>query len=277
MTMTMTMTMLESSERFHWGDYLRAMRERYPELIMGPALERLDESLHIGIIQTWVHNEALVGSDPPDRFEPLAARKPGAARDVWTSSFDFSPAGMRRVAASCSYKGLIHLKPPSDLVLYANLMWELRPKTIIEFGALQGGSALWLADQLHAVDGSQVHSFELLDGCIHPSAAHPSLEFHRADLRDLATLDRSLFERLPHPWLVIDDAHENLRALIPFVCGFLEDGDYYVLEDVLAGASRERLDAVGRLCDGLMVDSRYTDAFGYNVTCAPNGWLRKVR
>ena len=67
-----SMTIAASSPRFHWSDYLRALRERYPELILGSALERLDDRLHIGIIQTWVHNEAVVGSDPPDRFEPSA-------------------------------------------------------------------------------------------------------------------------------------------------------------------------------------------------------------
>ncbi len=33
-----------------------------------------------------------------------------------------------------------------DLAIYARLMWELKPRTVIEVGTAKGGSALWLAD-----------------------------------------------------------------------------------------------------------------------------------
>jgi cephalosporin hydroxylase len=270
---------------FHGLSYLRSLREHYPELMDGPdgpdgaGVETVDERLHLGFVATWTRNAAIVGVDPEDRFVRLTERAFALRRDAWATSFDPGPGGLRRVAAACAYRGLIHLKPPSDLVLYSNLIWELQPRTILEFGALQGGSSLWFADQLTAcTGGGEVHSFELLDKCIHPSASHPRLQFHRVDLRDLATLDRALFERLPHPWLVVDDAHENLEKLIPFVGGFLQPGDYYVIEDALLRPTPEMIRKAVYVCDalGLVVDTRYTDAFGYNVTCAPNAWFKKA-
>ena len=40
------------------------------------------------------------------------------------------------------------LKDPLDLVIVQQLLWELKPRTVIEFGAYKGGSALWTADML---------------------------------------------------------------------------------------------------------------------------------
>src|SRR5690554_4437246 len=141
------------SERdvFLGNDYLRSMREHYPELLSEEGLQTIDKQLHIGILKWWTLFSHLVGVDSPDRFEEFRNRAFSMKRNVWKSiAFEESPDGFRRFAASSCYKGLINLTPPTDLVLYSNLIWELRPRTIIEFGAMQGGSSLWFADQLEA-------------------------------------------------------------------------------------------------------------------------------
>ena len=40
------------------------------------------------------------------------------------------------------------MKDPLDLAIVQQLLWELKPRTVIEFGAYKGGSALWAADML---------------------------------------------------------------------------------------------------------------------------------
>jgi cephalosporin hydroxylase len=259
--------------------YIKAIREHYPELMSETALQSIDEQLHIGFVRRWSHSENIVGVDPPSRFQTMDQRSFAMLRNAWSTSADGSAeSGLRRLGASSSHKGLIHLKPPYDLVLYSSLIWELRPATILEFGALQGGSGLWLADQIDICHlEAEVHSFELLDKCIHPSARHERLHFHRADLRDLNSLDDAWLSTLKHPWLVVDDAHENLAELMSLIGGMLQVGDYYVIEDVLLNPTPDVIVAWVQLCTklNLLVDSKYTDAFGYNVTCSPNGWLRK--
>ena len=91
-------------------------------------------------------------------------------------------------------------------------------------------------------------------------------------------LDERLFARFPHPWLVVDDAHVNYAELMPFVVDNMHAGDYFIAEDALAYPTADIIAAWVRLCDRLKlrVDSKYTDAFGYNVTCAPNAWFKKV-
>ena len=266
--------------------YIGAICEHYPALVNDGAIASIDRTLHIGIVQEWSRRANLLGVDSPDRFQSLAQRSFSTIHNAWASSYAdaASEISLRRLGASSSYKGLVLLKPPYDIVLYSNLIWELRPKTIIEFGALQGGSALWFADQLDAChqdvcnQDAEVHSFELLDKCIHPSASHRRLHFHHADLRYLNTLDEQSFARFRHPWLVVDDAHTNLAELVPFMADKMHVGDYLVVEDVMAYPTPDVIMAWVRLCDrlNLRVDSKYTDAFGYNVTCAPNAWLKKV-
>lgn len=178
--------------------------------------------------------------------------------------------------AGMHYKGLLNMKSPMDLALYSMLIWELKPAAVIEFGALQGGSALWLADQLDSQLGAGVvHSFDLNPTSISERARHPRLTFHRGDVRDFATLDAELLRGLPHPWLVIDDAHANVMNLLGWVGQFLRTGDYYVIEDVVAGLPADPLDRL--LADHqLLVDTFYCDNFGYNCTISPNGWLRRM-
>jgi len=264
---------------FKARDYVTALQKHYPELVRADNVAHSDSTFHIGFIKPFLDHADALGADARARFQPLGARSFCMNRNVWAETgarvLDFPRY------PSISYKGLLHVKPPEDLVLYSNLLWELQPKTIIEFGPLQGGSSLWFADQLQLVRGDgegEVHSFEYFIDCIHPDAAHPRLTFHRADLRDLGTLDRALFARLPHPWLVVDDAHENLEQLIPMLASFMKPGDYYVLEDGFAqAANAANIGKAAQLCDalGFMVDTKYADAFGYNVTTSPNGWWRK--
>ncbi len=258
-------------------DYILALEEHYPELVGGEALAKVDDELHIGIVAAWTRDRETVGVDAPNRFQQMGQRSWDQDRKAWAVSGGIH-SDLRYAGAFGSYKGLINLKPAIDLVLYSNLIWELQPRTILEFGSLQGGSALWFSDQLDSLCGhGEVHSFELCYKCIHPRASHPRLHFHEADLRDLGTLDKSLFERLPHPWLVIDDAHVNLLKLLPFVASFMVAGDYYVIEDVFLRPTAEVAAKASAGCEalGFLVDAKYADAFGYNATCSPNGWWVK--
>jgi cephalosporin hydroxylase len=268
---------LRSESCFFGKEYIAALQKHYPELVEGERRSTIDRELHLGFVDRWMRDFDAVGVDAPNRFQRITERPWAADQSAWAVSGGGN--NLRNVGAYGSYKGLINLKPAIDLVLYSNLIWELRPQTILEFGSLQGGSACWFADQLDALcGGGEVHSFELCYKCISHRAIHPRLAFHQADLRDLRTLDRNLFGRLPHPWLAVDDAHENLSNLVPFVAGFMKPGDYYVIEDAFMYPTASSIEGIVRGCEnmGFLVDSKYTDAFGINVTCSPNGWLVKA-
>ena len=69
---------------------------------------------------------------------------------------------IQRGTMSYTYKGVPTYKSPFDLALYQLLLWERKPRTLIEIGAKWGGSALWFADTLrsYGVD-YQIHSVDI--------------------------------------------------------------------------------------------------------------------
>lgn len=258
--------MTDPRSQYRFSDYSRALRENYQEFATD------SESLRY-IENVAASSEAL--QPRADRFVELAQRNFGFAMNAWSACRGTVPTG-----ATSGYKGLLRIKTPFDIVLYQNLVWELRPKTILEFGSLQGGSGLWLADLMDAfgIDGGQVHSFDLFGKCISPHAQHKRLFFHSANLYDLRSLDDRMLAQLPHPWLVIDDAHVNVLDLTLHMDQFVEVGDYYVLEDVGLSPTVQFVEGLQKICArGYAIDTDYADAYGYNVTSAPNGWLRKMR
>lgn len=243
-----------------------AAHKNYPNQMRPGGL--LDQDMFDGL------NEVLK-ADHSDRFAKPSDRR-------WMTSIYPWSADKRRTkigALAKTYRGLILLKTPFDLALYPRLIWELQPRTILELGSYQGGSGLWFADNMSVLceKPGEVHSFDLHTKCVHENARrHPLLTFHQVDLSDVTNFDQKLLMKLPHPWLVIDDAHVQIFSIFSYLNSFLAPGDYYVIEDNPAFPNREIIDGFELVeQSGFLVDTYYTDAFGINVTCAPNAWLRK--
>ena len=255
--------------RFLFRDYATAFKKHYPEVLAKHTPDGLAHETKTGTASLFHDDKLSFELASSDRFVHVRRRTFGAVENPLMQS-NRNPLG-----AAKSYKGLLCLKPAYDLVAYCTLIWELKPRTIIEFGSLQGGSALWFADQLELCGHGVVHSFEKFINCVSTEAKHPRLTFHEADLNDLSSLSVRLFKQLEHPWLVVDDAHSNVEGLFHWVDRQMECGDYYVIEDYLTMPSVEDIQFLLNLGDSYLVDTRYTDACGYNNTCAPNAWLRK--
>lgn len=249
------------------------------------------ENLHWAIVLN-----SVVTADASDRFAKPSARgwmsslHPKVFPTTWSmwasTPTDQDPLRIpvqtRRStklgALALTYKGLMQFKTPFDLALYTRLIWELQPRTILELGSLQGGSGLWFADQMSVLceKSGEVHSFDWRTKCIHENANHPLLTFHQIDLSDVAAFDENLLMKLPHPWLVIDDAHVQIFSIFSYLNRFLVSGDYYVFEDDPMNADKEIIDGLQMVeQSGFLIDTYYTDGFGSNLTCAPNAWLRK--
>jgi cephalosporin hydroxylase len=127
------------------------------------------------------------------------------------------------------WRGRPLMKNVFDFAIYPALIAELRPRTVLEVGSGLGASAAWFADHLAlcGVDG-RVHSVDL----VKPEANHPSVDFHQGDCADPERLFAAdLLRSAPHPWLVVEDAHHNVAAVLERFHAFLSGGDYLVVED----------------------------------------------
>jgi cephalosporin hydroxylase len=192
-----------------------------------------------------------------------------------------------------SYRGVPTHKSPFDLALYQSLLWDQKPRTLIEIGSKYGGSAIWFSDVLrtYGVD-YEVHSIDIT----RPNTCDvPRVTFYRGDGRNLsATLSDDLLARMPRPLLVIEDADhhpETTLAVLRFFDRWLQPGEYIVVEDgivddlfdqdrmeQLQGGPRSAIaEFLGeRGCD-YEIDAQLCDFFGPNVTWNVNGYLRRVR
>jgi cephalosporin hydroxylase len=163
------------------------------------------------------------------------------------------------------WRGTPLMKNVFDFAMYPALIAELRPRTIFEVGSGLGASAAWFADNLAlcAIEG-QVHSVDL----VVPATRHPGVEFHRGDCSEPQRLfGDALLRAAPHPWLVVEDAHHNVDAVLEYFHGYMYGGDYLVVED--SDVKREALRTfLGGHPGDYLVDTHFTDYFGRNATCA---------
>ena len=163
------------------------------------------------------------------------------------------------------WRGLPLFKTAFDFAIYPQLLQELRPRTIFEIGSGSGASALWLADLAQTFDlDAVVHSVDIRP----PAAEHPRVQFYRGDCREPATLfPAEVVAQAPRPWLAIEDAHQNVPGVLAWLHERLAVGDYLVVED--SDVKRDALAAFDAAHSRqYKVDTRYTDFFGRNATCA---------
>lgn len=189
------------------------------------------------------------------------------------------------------YKGVRMLKNPFDLYLYGALLERLRPGTVIEIGTLEGGSAVWFADQM------QIHGIKpcvvSVDRNSCPVIGDPRVLFLEADAMNLASvLGADVLAGLPRPWLVIEDsAHtfEVTQAVLDYFDASLRQGDYIVVEDGIVqdmpdemyrqyanGPNRAVADFLARNATRYEVDVALCDFFGPNCTFNPRGYIRRI-
>src|ERR1700731_433832 len=172
------------------------------------------------------------------------------------------------------WRGAPLMKNVFDFAMYPALLAELRPRTVFEIGSGRGASAAWFADSL-ALCGveARVHSVDL----VKVEMDHPCVSFYRGDCGEPELLfDPDLLQTEPHPWLVVEDAHHNVAAVLERFHRFLAPGDYLVVEDsdVKRDALRQFL---GAHPGDYLVDTHFTDYFGRNATCAADSIFVRMK
>lgn len=163
------------------------------------------------------------------------------------------------------WRGTAMMKNVFDFAMYPALIEELRPGTVFEIGSGLGASAVWFADTMTCCGSpGHVHSVDLNKARL----AHPQVSFYQGDCANPERLfDPELLRSAPHPWLVVEDAHQNVAGVLAHMHEFLASGDYLVVEDT--DVKREAIRAfIGAHPGDYLVDTRFTDNFGRNATCA---------
>lgn len=170
------------------------------------------------------------------------------------------------------WKGQPIFKTAFDLSIYQMLIWEIKPKTILEIGSGVGSSAIWFADQfaVFGLEGS-VYSLDIKK----PEISYDRVTFLEGDCAAIGkTFTDDFLSRAPHPWIVIEDAHAHVGAVLAQIHRFAKAGDYLIVED-----SEPKVQELKEFMDQhqhtYQVDTYYADFFGTNATCSPNSIFRK--
>ena len=183
--------------------------------------------------------------------------------------------------AGVKWKGASFCKDPFTTAIYLQLLQELKPKTVIEIGSLEGGSAVWFFDMLKSLDvESNIYSYDIDLSRIKFSDSK-NIEFFNLDSNNIE--EEFIFpDKIDRPLLIVEDAHINLKNVLNFLCDLMHKGDYLVVEDTIPFYGENSIYKDFQIFleeheDELLVDSYFTDNFGYNVSWNWNSFLKKVK
>jgi cephalosporin hydroxylase len=155
-------------------------------------------------------------------------------------------------------------KTTYDIAIYAMLIDELHPRTIIELGSGAGGSALLFADLCTSAGlTTQVISIDKAVGKIVDSR----IAFIRSDCSDWLEATAKSKRNFRRPCLLVEDFHGDLVGFFEYIDLILDVGDYLVIED-----SFPKQNPIAEVIADrpYLIDSKYTDFFGINCTSAVN-------
>jgi len=198
------------------------------------------------------------------------------------------------------YKGIPLLKGALDLEIYRHILWDLKPKTIIEFGTYKGASAVWFADQLKNIGiGGKIYTVDIDPELLDPLAKdYPNVELISGDLSKVQDVfPESFLKGLPRPWLIAEDAHINLSEIMGYFHKFIQPGDYLIFEDTNPkyakitgmGFVYEEYEEFGpykmndvrstveNYDDFYKVDTKYCDMFRCNNSCFMNSIFKRIK
>ena len=163
-----------------------------------------------------------------------------------------------------TWRGIALGKSVYDFALIPMMIWEIQPASIIEIGSGEGASAIWMADLCKSYNlPTRIYSIDIEP----PSIKYLDVTFLKGDSREISNFDT---EMLPHPWIILEDAHIEVNKVMEYFEEHMHSGDYMIIED-----TRGKKGSALEIPNSLHVDSYYCDYFGRNATSAMNTILRK--
>lgn len=129
-------------------------------------------------------------------------------------------------------------KSVSDMWNYQEILWQLRPSLIVEFGSFRGGSALFFAHILRQTGQPfAVFSVDITHQNLFPEAtADPDVVFFESSSSEPRVAEKVAQMRAEYPgpvFAILDSDHsrDHVLAEMKLLRPLLEAGDYMVVED----------------------------------------------
>tara|TARA_R110000803_G_scaffold33033_1_gene72495 strand:+ start:460 stop:1308 length:849 start_codon:yes stop_codon:yes gene_type:complete len=153
-----------------------------------------------------------------------------------------------------------------DLAIYTQLIQDIEPSIIIEYGSGDGASALWMEDIIKSLKmKTKIFSYDIADINIKDT----EIIFKKIDLtKHFPKITNKKVKKL-----VFEDAHVNVLNVLINTDKILNKDDYLIIED-----SGHKMNIINKFLskskNKYKVDTFYTDFFGINATSAINSILK---
>ncbi|PFE20219.1 cephalosporin hydroxylase [Bacillus cereus] len=129
--------------------------------------------------------------------------------------------------------GVPILKLPSDLFLYQEIIYELKPDLIIECGTCYGGSALYLASILDLIGKGHVVTIDIFPQPNRPS--HDRITYVTASSVSVQAVQTILNMRKPADVILVildsDHSKEHVAKELLLYQSIVTTGSYIIVED----------------------------------------------
>lgn len=191
-----------------------------------------------------------------------------------------------RAYSKVTWRGVQLLKYPTDLWIYGELLWRVRPEVVVETGTYVGGAALFFADMLDHVGDGTVISIDVNDwaGAEGPPA-HPRITYLSGDSVDPAIVGQVADIVAGRTCFVIldsDHAADHVAAELDAYAPLVSLGSYLIVEDTNVHEVRADYppgpdDALAKWLPDhpeFVIDR---DCERLLLSAAPGGYLRRIR
>ena len=241
-----------------------------------------------------IYGEIEKQADANDRFQLISQRE---ERNVYDEEL------IKKVSngkyKTC-WRGISMMKDCFDMIIYQQLLWELKPKTIFETGAYTGACALWMADTMK-IYNLPVHVYSIdidLSLVDERVSSDPNVTITNGNVLNIEeAFPKDLLKNCPHPWVISEDCHVDVIGVMEYFHKHMQKGDYFIIEDTCPdsplvggqgmlkgdyqkwGTSKLKLlkEFLYKHKEYYAVDSYYTDFFGYNGTYNWNGYIKRIK
>lgn len=230
------------------------------------------------IIESCVNINYINNCFKQKRFMTMEERINYLNNQTFPCSMDSFLLFSQGLKETVTWKGNIMYKSAHDLIIYQMLLWELKPKTIIEIGSGNGSSADYFSNlNLMYNNNCEIFSFDINN----ENVKKDNINFLKIDLMNKNSFDNysNIFNNLKRPVLFIEDAHVNFEFVISYLSKFLISNDYFVVEDSFQlNKNYDKTLLINEICknQNFVVDTKFTDFFGVNITTATNSILKKI-
>jgi cephalosporin hydroxylase len=187
----------------------------------------------------------------------------------------------------CTWHGVPIHQNPIDLFILQEIIWQVRPRVIVETGSLHGGQALFLAHQCWTLGQGRVCSVDNMP--IPTRAQHPLLLYVDGDsvAPETITAVRACCGngRLEPILVILDSAHDaaHVRKELDAYGPLVTPGSYLIVQDTNLNGHPVLPDFGPGPMEALNLWLAYHPEFEPDLRCErfgvsfhPGGWLRRA-